>query len=332
MKGKKLKLLVTGGTGFTGSRLVEYLIDKGHNITVLDNQKGLFYDDLIKKGADIILGSITDRETVKKSLEGVGGVFHLAASFRQINASQKTYWNVNVEGTRILCEEAIKKSLKKLVYCSTQGVHGNIKNPPGSEDSPVVPVDYYQYTKHEGEKVIKEFTAKGLKSIIIRPTAIYGPGDPERFLYLFRFAKKKKFYMFGNGKAFYHPVYIDNLNDGFYAAWESGRINAETYIIADEKYFTIKELVKKIGESMGIRIKFIHLPFFPLYAAACLCEFLCMPFKISPPLFRRRVDWFRQNRAFRIDKARKELNYNPRIGIEEGLKRTAEWYRTNNYL
>ena len=323
---------MTGGTGFTGSRLVEYLIDKGYHISVLDNQKGLFYDHLLKKGASIILGSVTDRETVKKSLEDVQGVFHLAAAFRQINASRKTYWDVNVEGTRILCEESLKKPLQKFVYCSTQGIHGDIKNPPGSEDSPIVPVDYYQFTKYEGEKVVKEFAAKGLKSVIIRPTAIYGPGDPERFLYLFRFAKKGKFYMFGSGKAFYHPVYIDNLCDGFYAAWESDKINAEVYIIADEDYFTIKELVKKIGESMGTKVKFIHLPFFPLYAAACLFEFLYKPFKKSPPLFRRRVDWFRQNRAFKIDKARQELNYNPRIGIEEGLKRTAKWYKDNNYL
>jgi len=327
-----LKLLVTGGTGFTGSRLVEYLIDKGHEVKVLDNQKGILYDYLLKKGANITIGSVTDRETVKKSLEDVEGVFHLAASFRKINASKKTYWDVNVEGTRIICEEAIKKSLKKFVYCSTQGVHGDVKNPPGDEDSPIEPVDYYQYSKHEGEKVVKEFAAKGLKSVIIRPTAIYGPGDPERFLYLFRFANKGKFYMFGNGKAFYHPVYIDNLNDGFYAAFESDKKNAEVYLIADEEYFTIKELVKKIGKALGKEVKFIQLPFLPLYIAACICEFICMPLKISPPLFRRRVDWYRQNRAFKIDKAKREINYSPGVGIEEGLEQTAKWYKDNNYL
>ncbi len=327
-----MKLLVTGGTGFTGSCLVEYLIDKGHHITVLDNQKGISYDHLIKKGANIILGSTADRELVKKSLEDVQGVFHLAAAFRQINASKKTYWDTNVEGTRILCEEALKKPLKKFVYCSTQGVHGDIKNPPGNEDSPITPADYYQYSKYEGEKVVKEFALKGLKSVIIRPTAIYGPGDPGRFLYLFRFAKKGKFYMFGSGKALYHPVYIDNLCDGFYAAWESNKIHAEVYLIADEKYLTIKELAKKVGQSIGIKVKFIQLPFFPLYIAACLCEFACKPFKISPPLFRRRVDWYRQNRAFKIDKAKRELSYTPLVGIEEGLKRTGQWYKDNNYL
>ncbi|MBN1298935.1 MAG: NAD-dependent epimerase/dehydratase family protein, partial [Actinobacteria bacterium] len=182
-----MKFLVTGGTGFTGSALVEYLLDKGHEITVLDNQEGIFFEHLKNKGANIILGTVTDRQTVVKALEGVEGVFHLAAAFRQIDAPDKTYWDINVEGTRIMCEECLKKSVKKFVYCSTQGIHGDIKNPPGNEDSPVVPVDYYQFSKYEGEKVVKEFAQKGLRSVIIRPTAIYGPGDPERFLYLFKF-------------------------------------------------------------------------------------------------------------------------------------------------
>ncbi|MBN1299374.1 MAG: hypothetical protein JW997_06790, partial [Actinobacteria bacterium] len=120
--------------------------------------------------------------------------------------------------------------------------------------------------------------------------------------------------------------------DGFYAAWESDRTGAEAYIIADEEYFTITELVKRIAASLGNEIKFIHLPFLPLYLLACIIEFIYKPFKKTPPLFRRRVDWYRQNRAFRIDKAKKELNYVPKVGIDEGLKRTAEWYKKNNYL
>ena len=327
-----MRLLVTGGTGFTGSRLVEFLLEKGHQVTCLDNQEGLFYDELVNKGTNIIIGSVTDRETVKRAVKGAEGVFHLAAAFRVINVPKKVYWDTNVEGTRIICEDALEQKVQKLVYCSTQGVHGNIDDPPGNEDSPVVPADYYQFTKYEGEKVVTEFVEKGLRSVIIRPTAIYGPGDPERFLFLFRLAKKKRFIMFGNGKAFYHPVYIDNLVDGFYAAFKSKRENAEPYIIADEEYFTIKELVKKVGDSMGTEVRFIRLPFIPLYIMAAVCEAVCVPLKIKPPIFRRRVDWFRQNRAFVIDKPKKELAYIPRIGIEEGLKRTAKWYKEEGYI
>ncbi|MCJ7472634.1 MAG: NAD-dependent epimerase/dehydratase family protein, partial [Actinobacteria bacterium] len=106
-----MRLLVTGGTGFTGSRLVEFLLEKGYEVTCLDNQKGLFFDYLAKKGAKIILGSVTDREAVRKSLEGVEGVFHLAAAFRVINVPKKVYWDTNVEGTRLLCEEILKRKI-----------------------------------------------------------------------------------------------------------------------------------------------------------------------------------------------------------------------------
>ena len=327
-----MKLLVTGGTGFTGSALVEHLILKGHKIVVLDNQKGIFYDSLIKKGANIIIGSVTDREAVKKSLTDVEGVFHLAAAFRKINATNETYLNVNRDGTRIICEESLKLNLKKFVYCSTQGVHGDIKNPPGDESSPIEPADFYQFSKYEGEKVVQEFAKKGLKSVIIRPTAIYGPGHPERSVHLFKLAKKRRFMMFGNGKAFYHPVYIDNLSDSFWCAFESDKINAESYLIADEEYFEIKELVKRVGIAIDKDVKFIHLPFLPLYIAACICEFICKPLKISPPLFRRRVDWFRQNRAFKIDKAKKEIGYVPKVGIDEGLKKTGIWYKEQGLI
>jgi len=327
-----MKILVTGGTGFAGSRLVEFLLKKGHDITCLDNQEGLFFEELAQKGASMVPGSVTDREAVKEAINGAEAVFHLAAAFRVINVPKKVYWDTNVEGTRIICEEALRQKVEKLVYCSTQGVHGNIQDPPGDEDSPVAPADYYQFSKYEGEKVVTEFADKGLKSVIIRPTAIYGPGDPERFLFLFRLAKKKRFVMFGDGRAYYHPVYIDNLVDGFYAALMGSREKAEPYIIADEEFFTIKELVKKVGQSMDKDVRFLHLPFLPLYMLAAIVEAVCVPLRIKPPLFRRRVDWFRQNRAFVIDRAKKEIGYIPRTGIDEGLKKTAEWYKQESYI
>jgi len=327
-----MKILVTGGTGFAGSRLVEFLLKKGHDITCLDNQEGLFFEELAQKGARMVPGSVTDREAVKEAINGAEAVFHLAAAFRVINVPKKVYWDTNVEGTRIICEEALRQKVEKLVYCSTQGVHGNIQDPPGDEDSPVAPADYYQFSKYEGEKVVTEFADKGLKSVIIRPTAIYGPGDPERFLFLFRLAKKKRCVMFGDGRAYYHPVYIDNLVDGFYAALMGSREKAEPYIIADEEFFTIKELVKKVGQSMDKDVRFLHLPFLPLYMLAAIAEAVCVPLRIKPPLFRRRVDWFRQNRAFVIDRAKKEIGYIPRTGIDEGLKKTAEWYKQESYI
>jgi nucleoside-diphosphate-sugar epimerase len=327
-----MKVLVTGGTGFAGSRLVKRLLERGHEVRVLDNQRGLFYEELKADGAIIELGSVTDKQLVDKAVKGCDVVHHLAAAFRQLNVPKRYYWDVNVEGTRNIASAALRFEVGKLVYCSTQGVHGHIKEPPGNEHSPIAPEDYYQLTKYEGEKVVAEYADRGLHAITLRPTAIYGPGDPERFLILFRLVQRKSFLMFGDGKTFYHPVYIDNLVDAFELAGARNNIRGETYIIADEHYYSLNDLVQHIANASGVSIQIRHLPFLPLWTAAALCEIACKPLRFKPPLFRRRVDWFRQVRAFSIDKAKRELGYEPKVGLREGLALTARWYETQGYL
>ncbi len=173
--------------------------------------------------------------------------------------------------------------------------------------------------------------AKGLSAVILRPMAIYGPGDPARFLFLFRAVRGGRFLMFGGGQTYYHPLYIDNLVDAFELAAERGG-KGEAYLIGDAEYYPLDTLVRAVGRSMGIDVRIVHLPFAPLWVLAAACEAACKPLGIEPPLFRRRADWFRQNRAFRIDRARKDLGYDPKIDLPTGLSRTAEWYRQHGYL
>jgi len=168
--------------------------------------------------------------------------------------------------------------------------------------------------------------------VFLRPTAIYGPGDPERFFMIYKRVAKGLFPMFGSGTTFYHPVYIDNLVDAFVATLEAGRWDGEAYIIGDEEYVSIQELVARVGKAMGTNVRIPHFPFLPLSVAAHVCEGVCKPLGISPPIFPRRADWYRQVRAFEIDKAKRELGYAPSVGLDEGLRRTAEWYKAEGYL
>ena len=149
---------------------------------------------------------------------------------------------------------------------------------------------------------------------------------------IYRRVKKGSFPMFGSGATSYHPVYIDNLVDAFVLAMKTGAGAGQAYIIGDEQYFSIDELVRRVGRAIGVDITVPHFPILPLIIAGHVCEKLCKPFGINPPIFPRRVDWFRQVRAFRIDKAKRDLGYQPRIGIDEGLRRTGEWYRAHGYL
>ena len=327
-----MNILVTGGTGFTGAALVLRLLELGHSVTSLDNQPGIFYKELEQKGATLITGSITDRQTVNKATKDIDFVYHLAAAFRKINVPDSYYYDVNVNGTRWVLEAAAANNVKRVVYCSTQGVHGHVETPPGDENSPIAPADYYQQTKYEGEEVTQEFIKKGMNCVILRPTAMYGPGDPERFYMIFKRVKKGVFPMFGSGKTFYHPLYIDNLVDAFVLTLDLEKGTGGTYLIGDEDYVPIKVLVKKVAKAMDMPVKIPHYPILPLIVAGHVCEKICKPIKIPPPIFPRRVDWFRQVRAFSIDKAKRELNYVARVDLDEGLKRTADWYKEKGYL
>jgi len=327
-----MKIIVTGGTGFTGACLVRRLLSRGHEVLVLDNQKGLADEELAGKGAGVTIGSVTDTALLKQLIPGCELIYHLAAAFRRVNLPKSVYWETNVTAMRSLLEIARAEKVKKVVYCSTQGVHGNVDNPPGDEDTPIEPEDYYQFTKYEGEKVAQEFIKNGMDITILRPTAIYGPGDPGRFLMLYRRVQKGMFPFFGSGTALYHPVYVENFVDAFELAALTPEAKGQTYIIADDRYYTIEEIVKKIAAVMNVDLKIRHYPFRALYAVSALVEILYKPLPVDPPLFRRRADWFRQNRAFKIDKARRELGYEPKVGLDEGLRLTYEWYRENGYL
>lgn len=327
-----MKILVTGGTGFTGKALVNRLLNDGHEVVALDYKEGLKTEELRARGAEVVIGSVTDKEILEKCMPGVDVVQHLAAAFRELNVPDTYYYDVNVNGTRNVLDAARRHGVRKVVYCSTCGVHGNIDNPPGGEDAPIQPADYYQKTKYQAEPFVKEASKNGLDAVILRPAAIYGPGDPERFFMIFKRVSKGTFPMFGNGRTFYHPLYVDNLVDALVLAMAPGKGTGEAYLIADEQYVTIEDLVRRIGKALNVNVKVPHYPVMPLVVSGRVMETLCRPFGITPPIFPRRVDWYRQNRAFKIGKAKRDLGYDPKVGLDEGLKRTAEWYKQEGYL
>ncbi len=327
-----MKVLVTGGTGFTGKALVRRLLQAGHQVVALDNKEGHKTRELREWGAEVVIGSVTDAAVVRRCLQGVEVVHHLAAAFRELDVPNRYYWEVNVGGTRNVLEAAQAAGVRKVIYCSTCGVHGNVERPPADEDAPIRPADYYQRTKYEAEPVAIEYFRKGLPTVILRPAAIYGPGDPERFFLIFRRVARGVFPMFGNGRTLYHPLYIDNLVDAFLLAMEPGRGDGRTYLIADQEYVAIEDLVRRVACALGVSVRIRHYPLWPLLVAGHVCEKACRPFRIAPPIFPRRVDWYRQNRAFSIERAKRELGYQPAVGLDEGLRRTAEWYRLEGLL
>lgn len=326
-----MTILVTGATGFTGGHLAERLLRDGHRVRVLvrDAVRARRLESL---GAELAVGDFRDAEAVGRAMNGVELVYHIGALFRQENVSSREMHAVNAEGTRILLAAAEAAEVRRFVHCSTIGVHGDVKNPPADEDSPYAPGDHYQVSKTEGEQIALEYMRRGaLPVVVFRPGGIYGPGDL-RFLKLVRAVARGRFVMFGSGKVLYQMVYIDDLVEGIIACGTHPAAPGRVYILTGEPAVTLNELVATVASTTGTRPPRLRLPVTPLYLAGWLCELVCKPLGVDPPLHRRRVDFFRKTRSFDIGRARRELGWTPVVGLREGLERTVAWYRAEGLI
>lgn len=326
-----MRVLVTGASGFTGSHLARRLVEAGHQVRVLvraSSKRDLLGDI----PTDTVSGDLRDDESLRRAVAGVECIFHMAAVYREAKLSDRLYYDINVEGTRRLAEAALAEGGVPFLYCSTCGVHGEVQDPPVDETAPYNPGDIYQETKVEAERLLLALHRdRELPVVLLRPVGIYGPGD-RRFLKLFRGVARGRFPMIGAGEVFYHLTHVEDVVSGFILAADIPAARGEAFILAGEGYTTVKELVHRIAREAGVSPPWLRLPASPMVAAAVLCEALCRPLGLEPPLHRRRLDFFLKNRAFRIDKAERILGWRPRVGLDEGIRRTLAWYRQKGWL
>lgn len=328
-----MKVLVTGATGFTGGHLARHLRGTGTDVAALVRPSSVAKAEaLAADGIEIREGDLTDAPAVRRACAGCEVVYHIAATYREAGQSDTAYTRVNVDGTRHVLEGALAASARRVVHCSTAGVHGHIDHPPANENAPLAPGDVYQRTKLQAEQLASRFgRERGLDVVVARPIGIYGPGDL-RFLKMFRGLARGQFPMLGSGKVFYHLTYIEDLVRGFELCGMVPAAAGRTYILAGPRYTTLQELVERVAAQLGVQPPRFHLPVWPVWLAGALCEAVCVPLRIEPPLYRRRVDFYSKSRAFDTTRARQELGYNPTIDLETGIRLTAEWYRSHNLL
>ncbi len=325
------RILVTGGTGFTGGNLCRRLARDGHFVRALVRDP-VRAGALCSHGVELAMGDLRDAASLRQAVEEIEIVYHIASLFRPENVSRRDMWEVNVEGTKALLDAAAGAGVKRFVHCSTAGVHGGIEHPPATEETPYGPGDYYQESKTEGERIALRYMAEGrLPLVVFRPAGIYGPGD-ERFLKLVKAIYHRRFVMLGSGAVQYQMVFIEDLIDGILLCGTSGRAPGNVYLLTGDAPVTLNQLVSSIAAVLNVPAPHWHFPVTPVYVAGVLCEMLLKPLGINPPLYRRRVDFFRKTRAFDISKARRELGFHPNTALQAGIKATVDWYRHVGWL
>jgi len=324
--------LVTGASGFLGSALVAELLKQEQAVHILarDEQKARAQ---FGEAVTIIRGDITDVEQVERAVAGATIIYHLVGRLYHPSVPEELYHLTHVEGTRILLNACKRQSqLRRIVHCSTTGVHGVTGKIPAAEDAPFAPTNPYEATKLQGELLaLKAYKEDGLPVSVARPGLVYGPGDLH-LLGFFLSIKKGLFRVIDGGKAMLHPVYIDDMTAAFLLCAERPEAIGRSYNFAGEHPVSIRELATAIAHSLSRELPEGSIPLW-------LANLASDVFAITPgmkdekaPLTRSRVQFLTHSRVYDISRAKTELDFAPKVGLEEGMKRTAEWYHKHKYL
>ena len=325
-----MDVLVTGATGFTGGHLARHLKEQGHRVRVLA-RPGSRGQALARDGCEVVEGDITNGDDVQRAVKGMTQVYHIAACYRTAGHPDGYFHDVNVRGTEHVLQAARKSDCERVVHCSTVGVHGSVPVTPADETAPFAPGDIYQVTKLEGEKRARKAQQAGQPVAIFRPAPIYGPGDM-RLLKLFRTVNNRTFRMFGPGTVNYHLIHIDDLVRGIGLCGSRPEAIGDCFILCGPRYTSLNELVELVANAVDVTPPRGKLPVKPLLAASVVCEQICRPLRIDPPLHKRRCEFFVKNRAFTSAKAQRVLGFAPTVQPEDGLRATAQWYKEAGHL
>lgn len=326
-------ILITGATGFIGSRMAQRLQNQGVELRLL----GRLRNDVERSRAATLqsLGlavheiDLTEADLAGQ-VEGVDFVIHLAAAQHEANQPEAYFEKVNVQGTRRLLEASIAANVRRFVYGSTIGVYGQALDGEIDENSRVAPDNHYGRTKLAAEQVVRRH-ADRIEVAIARISETYGPGD-YRLLKLFSGIDKGVFFLIGSGENLHQLVFVDDLVDGLHELGTSDRTVGQTVVLAGDEILSTRNMCEHIAEAVGRPLRRIRLPMLPFMIAAVTFEQTLGRVGIQPPLHRRRLDFFRKSFYFSPTARDRLLTWRPAVTFAEGSGLAADWYRDAGLL
>jgi nucleoside-diphosphate-sugar epimerase len=317
-----MKVLITGAGGFIGSHLVDSQLAKGFDVRAVDLHLDLLRHADGHPHLEALRGDIMDEKLLKRLVEGVDVVYHLASAHLDVSLPDEHYRRVNVGATMSLLDAAREAGVRRFVHCSSVGVIGDVEQPPADEVTDCHPTNIYERTKLEGERAALDFARQtGFPVVVARPAWVYGPRCP-RTAKLIRMISKGRFPIFGSGKNLRHPIYISDAVRGLELCAETPGIEGEVFILAGQEPVEARQLVQVISELLNTRTWNIRLPVQLGKWGGLALELLFKPLGKQPPFSRRSMDFFLKHNAYSIAKAKRRLNFQPQVDLRTGIQKT----------
>jgi nucleoside-diphosphate-sugar epimerase len=325
-------VLVTGGGGFLGSALVAFARGRGLSVRSLSRR---FYSHLQKLGVEQIQGDIAERATVEHAVRGCQTVFHTAAK-AGLWGPEREYNRINVLGTRNVIAACRSSGARRIVFSSSPSVVFNGNAMEGADESAPYPGRFdaaYPRTKALAEQLIIESNCKELATVSIRPHLIWGPGDNNLLPRIISRARTGRLRRIGGGVPKIDPIYIDNAATAHFLAADrlepGSHVAGKIYFVTQGETIPLWEMIDRLLEAAGLAPvkRSISRPL--AIATAGMLEFgyFLSRSNAEPPLTRFLVRQLSTTHWFNIDAARRDLGYEPRVTIAEGMRRLSEHLR-----
>ena len=322
-----MRAFITGGSGFIGSHLIDALLNEGWQVRALAHSARILQEDSV----EVVRGDIADSGLLKQSLKGTDVLFHLASALGSARISREEFFRVNAAGTQAVLRAAGDAKVARVVHCSSAGVLGSVRDGDIADESyPPRPLLVYDRAKLEGERSALRIAETGTEVVVVRPGWAYGPRDRRTFK-LIKAIHDGRFILAGRGTGTQTPVFIDDLVDGLLAASTRGT-RGTIYHLAGQEIMTVREMVQAIADVCGKRIPRFHLPLFPARVGAFLLEKAFSLWGKEPPLSRSKLSFFTHSKPLSIDRARRELGFQPGTDFRTGIGLTVTWYKEHGWV
>jgi len=313
-----VNILVTGGSGFIGTRLIDNLLASGHIVKIYDKRISQKYPDLT------IIGDVRDVDALTNACKGIDIIYNLAAEHADNVTPLSLYDEVNVGGAKNVVEAAKKNNIKRIIFTSSVAVYGLNKG-ECDETYPPDPFNEYGRSKLKAEKVFEEWQkeSKDNTLIILRPSAVFGETNRGNIYNLLKQVHSGKFIMIGEGKNKKSIGYVGNIS-AFLAYLAENKSGFEIYNFSDKPDMTAREMVDFIQKTLGRDKKIPTVPYWigiaGGYAFDILSKLTGKKFTVSSI----RIKKFAADTAINTDRLQ-QSGFKPPFSFEEGLKKTIEY-------
>ena len=328
----KQNILVTGGGGFLGKAIVKRLVEAGENVRSFSRS---FYPELKSLGVDQLQGDISDNAAVEKACDGIQLVFHVAAK-PGIWGDYKDYYKTNVTGTENVIAACNMHNISKLVYTSSPSVVFNGMDMEGVDESVPYPDRFhahYPKTKAIAEQLVINASSDKLRTIILRPHLIWGPGDNHLVPRII--AKSKRLKIIGSGKNRVDTIYIDNAADAHILAAKNldknPEISGNIYFISQGEPIPLWNMINAILKAAGLSPVKGSISKQTAWLVGAAFEFFykILQIKKEPSMTRFVAEELTTSHWFDISAAKRDLGYSPRVSTKEGLRLLENWLKNN---